>query len=228
MNNFIKDGNWFEKKYKVKSDSRYPTFKKALDLFLENKGKIICETGTTRLPDDWGAGMSTVMFADFLAREVKEGYLSTVDISETNINTCKEITKQWEDIIEYAVQDSIKFLTDFPFKIDLLYLDSLDYPYGEMLNDYGGREDLQKAIELLSQILEETIIAKYSALIVPSQEHQLKEYMAAKFKLSDNAVVLLDDNGFPGGGKCRLTKKQLLEDGWVLVKEGQQALFKRP
>lgn len=224
---FTQENNWFEKKYKVKSDSRYPTFKKALDLFLERDGKIIVECGTTRLPEDWGAGMSTVMFADFLFREVEEGYLSTVDISEDNINTCKEITKEWQNIIEYAVQDSIKFLEEFPFKVDLLYLDSLDYPYGEMLNDYGGREDINKAIEALSRVPDDVIEKKYSSLVRPAQTHQLKEYLAIQHKLSDIALVLLDDNNFPGGGKCKLTKKQLLEDGWKLVLEGQQSLWTR-
>lgn len=227
MNDFLVVNSWFDKKYKILSDGRYTTFKIALNLFLQRGGKIIVETGTTRLQDDWGAGMSTVLFADFLKKEIEGGYLSTVDISEQNIETCREITKEWEEIIEYAAQDSLGFLKDFPFDIDLLYLDSVDYPYGEMLNDYGGQEDINKAIEKLARVPKEKVVEKYTDLIRPSQEHQLKEYLTVKFKLSSKALVLLDDNDFPGGGKCKLTKEQLIKDDWELILEGQQSLWQR-
>jgi hypothetical protein len=226
MNNFLFNKNWFEKKYRVKSDSRYLTFKTALNLFLQQKGRTIVETGTTRLPDDWGAGMSTLLFADYLRTENPQGSLITIDIDTNNLNKCKEITAGFYKVIKYVLSDSVEALKKYDGKpIDLLFLDSFDYPYGEMLNDYGGQADLNEAIKKLNEIPEEEIEKKYKDLIEPAQQHQLNEYLAVKDKLSDRAIVLLDDNDFPGGGKCRLTKEQLLKDGWILLIDQQQSLW---
>ncbi len=124
--NFINVNSWFDQKYKDKSSGRYNTFKCALNLFRQSKGKTIVETGTTRMKDDWGAGSSTILFGDYL--KTYGGKLYTVDIEPKNIETCKEITKEFAENIEYVVDDSIHFLQRFKDSIDLLYLDSYDFP----------------------------------------------------------------------------------------------------
>lgn len=42
---------------------------------------------------------------------------------------------------------------------------------------------------------------------------------------SPRAVVLLDDNHMPGGGKTRLSKMFLRSKGWLCVLDWQQSLW---
>lgn len=126
MKDFLFIDSWFEQKYKVKSDGRYLTFKTALNLLLQNNGKNILETGTTRQVDDYGAGYSTVIFGDFV--EHYGGHIWTVDIEPRNMDVCRIVTMPYQANISYIVDDSHNFLKSFKDKIDLLYLDSYDYP----------------------------------------------------------------------------------------------------
>lgn len=98
--------------------------------------------------------------------------------------------------VNYHCMDSVKFLKDFEDRIHFLYLDSMDYPL-------GGTDE---------QILE-------------SQEHQLKELKACFEKLTQKSVILLDDNDLPRGGKTRLTKEFLKENGWHNIIDNQQSLW---
>jgi hypothetical protein len=104
---------------------KYPTFKAALNLFLQNNGQIIVETGTQRLKDDPG-GSSTTLFGAFCKKYGTK--LFTVDVDPANMKVSKDCTKAFKDFISYVLMDSVKFLKEFPQKIDLLYLDSLDCP----------------------------------------------------------------------------------------------------
>ena len=58
-----------------------------------------------------------------------------------------------------------------------------------------------------------------------SQEHQLNEIEAAYPKLTQNSIILLDDNDFPNGGKTKLTKEYLLKNNWQCVLDHQQSLW---
>src|SRR5262249_8735059 len=60
-----------------------------------------------------------------------------------------------------------------------------------------------------------------------SQVHQLKEIGAAIDKLSPGAVVLLDDNDFPSGGKTKLSKQFLSDQGWFCLLDWVQSLWIR-
>tara|TARA_B100001971_G_C17773107_1_gene325933 strand:+ start:93 stop:491 length:399 start_codon:yes stop_codon:yes gene_type:complete len=68
--------------------------------------------------------MSTIMFADYVKNF--NVYLHTCDISQKNINSCKKFTKNFSKYISYHVDNNVNFLKLFKFKIDILYLDSLD------------------------------------------------------------------------------------------------------
>ena len=59
------------------------------------------------------------------------------------------------------------------------------------------------------------------------QAHQLKEIEAGFDKLTPGAVVLLDDNGLPFGGKTKLSKQFLSERGWFCLLDWQQSLWIR-
>lgn len=189
---------WFEQFRPLKG--RFETMKKALEIFKEISGGIIVETGTTRMKDDWGAGMSTMVFGAY-CKEFGHGKLWTVDISEKNISISKEVTKDYEEYITYIEADSHLFLKIFPPTIHLLYLDSVDCPIE--VNCDADRKELEFA-----------------------QKHQLKEIQIALPKVSADGVVLLDDNAFEHGGKTALTKAYLKEQGWTEIMSGQQSLWR--
>lgn len=184
------------KQYKTKSDNRYPTFKKAFELLHERDGKNIVETGCVRMIDDWGAGMSTFLFGEYA--RLFGGHVWTVDIEPKNMDVCRAITAPNNEFITYTVDDSLRFLRDFKEPIDLLYLDSMDYPI-----DGNHEVELQ------------------------SQNHQLSEMQIAGWVMTPGGLVLLDDNDFPGGGKTKLTKMFLSSTGWKEIISGQQSLWSK-
>lgn len=197
MDKFIEVHSWFEDKYKVKSDSRYFTFKVAMN-YLKNMKPIlainIVETGTTRLKDDWGGGMSTLLLADFMFTEMgRDSHLWTCDISAEAIKTCQEITSFYNDQITYIVDDSLHFLRNFDQKIDLLYLDSMDYPLD-------------------------------GSSPIPCQEHQLEEVKLGMSHMEYGRLILLDDNDLPKGGKTKLAKEYLSKKAECLY-DFQQSLW---
>jgi len=181
-------------------DGRFETMKKALELLHEREGKVIIETGTTRMKDDWGAGMSTFVFGSYC----KEfgGHITTVDISFQNMSVCREVTKDFTNEITYIISDSLLFLTLFQETIDLLYLDSVDCP-----------------IEILTE--------KDQIDLMFAQNHQLNEAKIALPKVSEKGLILLDDNQFSFGGKTALTKVYLKEQGWKELLGSQQSLWSK-
>lgn len=185
-------------KYKDKLAHRYPTQLKALEMFEKLSGKNMVETGTVRFSEDWGAGMSTFIYGEFAT--LFDKHLYTVDISDENISLSKQVTQQFSEKITYEVRDSISYLTTFKDKINFLYLDSMDCP--------------------------ETASSDFP-LLIQSQKHQKEEYISAENKLSDDAIILLDDCRFENGGKCGMLKPYLIERGWRLVLDEYQSLFTR-
>jgi hypothetical protein len=201
---FIVSRNWFEALYS-KLDFRYKTMKIALNLFLQRGGKTIVETGTLHEDNNWGAGMSTLIFGH--VAHMFGAHVYSVDIKQAFIDGARKITDKYNDSITYTCQDSLVYLSNFPGKIDLLYLDSYDYP----MFPHEGDPKL-------------------------AQEHQFKEYLAAKNKLTKDSIVLLDDNEIRlgdkestlvVGAKTGLLKWAMLEDGWVMIDDAQQTLFQR-
>lgn len=59
----------------------------------------------------------------------------------------------------------------------------------------------------------------------PSQEHHLKEIIAAYPKLTPNSIILIDDCGLPHGGKGKLVIEYLRNLGWEIVAQGYQVLL---
>jgi len=120
--------DWLYQRYSYLEFVRSPkyfTFKAALNLFLQNYGQIIVETGTQRVKDDPG-GSSTTLFGAFCKRYGKK--LFTVDNNPLHMKISIDCTREFKDYITYVLKDSVKFLSEFNQKIDLLYLDSLDCP----------------------------------------------------------------------------------------------------
>lgn len=221
--------DWFSKKYQKKQDGRYPTFKAALNLMLQRGGTNVLETGCARMFGDFGAGLSSLLFCEVVKRY--GGHLISVDIDPRNIKTCSEITAEFKDVITLVCSDSVAFLknpsafnVEIP-KIDLLYLDSWDYPYGDILNYYGGRVDINKAIEAANNASYEEVYSLFKGIIDPCQDHCVNEFMAAQQYLHDDTVVLVDDSNFPGRGKGGKLNDWLIENGYELILDFQQSLW---
>lgn len=63
----------------------------------------------------------------------------------------------------------------------------------------------------------------------PSQEHHLKEIIAAYPHLHAKTIVMIDDCGLPYGGKGTLAIQYLLEHGWkIALSEYQVILIQEP
>ena len=97
----------------------------------------------------------------------------------------------------------------------------------EILEPYGGPENLKVAFKDLDSMTETEVLAKYPGLFDKSQEHCLKELQAAEPCLSKHSIILIDDNTLPGGGKGRLARQYLLDKGWVIVFDYHQSLWIR-
>lgn len=194
--------DWFAKKYERRLGARFATFERALELLLDRTGasRTIVETGCVRERNDFSAGYSSVLFGEFL--EHHGGHLHSVDISERNVAICRKLMRRYARLATCYVADSIAFLRGWPAlsantPIDLLYLDSLDYPvYNEMPREL-------------------------------SQQHCLGELEAALPSLSPRAIVLIDDADLPGGGKPLLARKRLEELGWHCELDAYQTLWVR-
>lgn len=225
-------GNWFFDKYYVNgTNSRFWTFQLALNIISQHeRDPIIVETGCQRQENDLGAGMSTSIFAEYIARH--GGELHVVDNDIRNLTIAEKCIGKWASknanrIFTYH-DDSVTFLEGYLGEIDLLYLDSWDYPYGEMLDTFGGREDIESAIEQLNKLSEREVLSTFDNLITPSQQHCLREFKAVEDNnIFDTTVILIDDNMLPGGGKPGLLKPYLEERGWKCLFDLQQTLWVR-
>lgn len=214
-----------DKMFRHKSTIRWSTFRTAFNLFLQRDLQTIVETGCARIKDDWGGGQSTLMFGE-LCTHVEGAHLFTVDIDPGNMQRCREITAPYKDLITYNVEDSVQYLKQFNQPVDFLYLDSHDYPDGEIINLYGSMVKYAEIMShLLNDVTEEEIVKRHRALLDPCQKHCLTELEVAWSRLHDNSIILLDDNTLPGGGKSRLAKEKLLDEKWVCLLDDQQSLW---
>lgn len=193
----------------------------AIGAVTKNRPEIV-ETGCAYNPGDWsGAGLSTIVFAAHA--EASGGRLTSVDIDPEHIAAAASMVNS---PIMLVCDDSVRYLAERSEPIDLLYLDSLDYPYGELLDLYGGKEDLPEAIRTLGR-LGHQVEERHYDIIGPSQEHCAREITAALPLLGPGSVVLIDDAGLPGGGKARLAKRVLHDAGWTNRLDGYQSLWVR-
>ncbi|MBD1141163.1 class I SAM-dependent methyltransferase [Pelagibacterales bacterium SAG-MED39] len=118
--------------YKNPKNFRFQSFEFALLEAKKRNLKIFVETGVARGKSkflffskiNWKDGMSTLIFSDYVKHV--NGSLTTCDIDQKNINNAKKFTKKNKEFVNYVVNDSIKFLSEFNKMIDFLYLDSLD------------------------------------------------------------------------------------------------------
>lgn len=204
---------------------RWPTMKMAINLFLQRGGGLIVETGCQREPNDWGSGASTTLFEKVL-RKYDAGDLVSVDNNLEHLQRAEGFVKHSSYTTFYEF-DSVEFFTKWSRPINLLYLDSFDYPIREMLKPYGGEDNKETAYAALESLNEQEIIERHGDLLAPSQEHCLKEIQTAMPWLNEKSIILIDDNTLPGGGKGRLARQYLLDEGWLILLDYHQSLWIR-
>ena len=199
MNDFLVWNDWWSRKYRdqVKEGTRYFSFKTALNILSQRGLRNIVETGTIRAENDAaGGGNSTLVFGDYA--QVYGNKFWTVDILPEAIELSKKITEGFNKNTTFVIDDSIHFLETFNDDIGLLYLDSMDCPEND---------------------------APDSPNLIASQTHQLNELKTAWGLLSNTSIVLLDDNNFSNGGKCKLSIEFLIEKGWTCLINDKQSLW---
>lgn len=190
--NIFSEQTWFKEEFEHKLGQRYITQKIALTLVNQLfTNPLIVETGTIRLENDWGAGMSTYVFGKYVRNH--GGKIITIDLSSKNMEVCKRVTKEYNDTIEYIVDDSLHYLSTIAEKINFLYLDSMDCP------------------------------VEGDATI--PQLHNLNEFLICENKLSDKAVIMIDDVGFSNGGKAAKTHEYLYDNKYLLIYKNQQSVW---
>jgi hypothetical protein len=202
----VAPADWFSKTYGGRLGMRSVTFHAAIEYLCATTGseRTIVETGCVRERNDYSAGYSTVVFAELAERY--GGRVFTVDLNARNMALCRRVTKRWAKLVSYNVGDSIAYLRTWPEgegagrTIDLLYLDSWDYPI-------APGEDADREA---------------------SQRHCLGELEAALPYLGPQSVVLIDDGDLPGGGKPRLAKQRLAALGWECMVDAYQTLWRPP
>lgn len=224
MSTYLRYDSPLDSAYAKSGPLRWPTFKAALSLAAAAAAQQsvelqIVETGCTREPDDWGGGMSTVIFGNYCRRY--GGRLTTIDNEPKHLAICRERTAWFGDRITYVEDDSRSALMHIK-DCHLLYLDSFDYPYGDLLDCYGGKDDIESAKGILRALPESEVVRRHGEIIRPSQEHCLAELQALTHY---PPVILIDDNDLPGGGKPRLAKPWLEAHGYMCVLDLYQTLW---
>ena len=135
---------------------------------LLNKPINILETGCGHSPTTKTSASMTYIFAKII-KNLKGGSLLTVDLNKDHLNKCKEITKDFSDIIDYRLGDSVEVLRnlneDFIKSLDLIILDSYDL---------------------------------YLFNPNPSGIHHLQELLALYNRINKNCLIAIDDNFLPG------------------------------
>lgn len=171
MNNFNFD-TFIEpyKKFLLESGvTRLNYYEYALNkLYSLKKSITVIETGTMWNPLENNQGAFTLVFADFI-KNYTGGKLITIDISYDHMENCKNFTKQFKDVIEYVVSDSVLYLKsledDFIRNVDLIFFDSYD-------------------LNLVDPL--------------PSEIHHFRELLAVYDRISDSVLLAVDDNLMPG------------------------------
>lgn len=223
-----KNNNWYHNTfYYGGANFRYHTFNLALNLLNQkHENPIILETGCQRLVEDIGAGMSTVLFAEYVFRY--GGTVDSVDISANSLKEAEIAIRKFTDRnvnVTLHQGDSVDFLQNYTKTPDLVYLDSYDYPIGHMINKYGSHEKYEETEAILWEQDPDKLIKDFGQFILPCQEHAVNEYLAIKDKMTEDTILIVDDNLFPGGGKARLVKETLLEDQWICLLDFQQSVW---
>ncbi len=148
---------WFGANYYGRLAARAASMCQACLIAASRGARTIVETGTTRAVDHWsGDGQSTVVFGSYCQKF--GGRLWTVDISEQAMAASRKASFAFRDFIDYRVEDSIGFLQNFDRPIDLLYLDSYDFPTDGSDHNPSQEHSLKEAQAALPRLHNQSVI----------------------------------------------------------------------
>ena len=174
----------FLNKYNNIKNIRFDSFYNSLLIADSRNLKTFVETGTSRGKKkfffinkfNWKDGMSTIIFAEYV--KYKNGKLFSCDLSKKNISNAIKFTKSFKTNINFVVSDSVLFLKKINFKIDFLYLDSLD-----------GHDKESASLHQLKEI--ETSIGKlHKNSLVLLDDKKSKGNLSLKFLLDNKFKIL--------------------------------------
>ena len=178
---------------------RRDTLRASMQLLEAREARTLVETGTARLglAKTKGDGASTIVFG--LWAKQHGAHLHSVDVDPNAIAEARKAVADQglSEMVTFATEDSVAFLSAFSKPVDFLYLDSYDYDPAD--------QAIQEA----------------------SQHHHLKDFRAIESQLHANSVVLIDDCDQPGGGKGKLVIEHMLATGWQIVMDSYQVLLAR-
>jgi hypothetical protein len=197
----------------------------ALGWMLQHQGKFIVETGCQRGVDDWGAGCSTQVFQDVVNHY--DGELLSIDNNLEHLGRVRRIIGA-DPRVKLWHEDSAVGLAQVNRPIDLLYLDSWDYPIFEVTDLYGGRGNYNEAVKIVNAMTEDEFHSMYGYIVAGCQEHCLRELQAALPFIHKNTMILIDDCRLAGGGKGRVARNWMYSQRWRLVLDDYQSLWLPP
>ena len=181
-------------KYQNKKNYRFDLFNLSLQIAKKRNFKIFVETGVSR-------GKKFLYF--FSRKNWKDG-MSTMMFSEyssiynAHLYTC--------DISMQNIKSAQRFCRKFKKNVTFICEDSLNF-----LQNFNKKIDFLY-LDSLDGYLEE------------ANEHQLKEIQIAKEKLSNNALILLDDKNT----KSKLSMRFLSESGFKIIQDTEnQVLYSK-
>jgi predicted O-methyltransferase YrrM len=177
------------------TNCRYDTMRYALQLMDERKVRTIVETGTARGGIDWCREDGCSTI--IWAEWVKNNHamLYSVDIDPAAIKTAKR-----ELIHSQGIQNNVILTCSDSISFLRFFGKQIDFLYLDSF-DYDFTNPL------------------------PSQEHHLKEIIAAYPWLTRQSIVMIDDCDLPGGGKGTLAISYLLNKGWKIAMQGYQVIM---
>jgi len=167
-----------------------PSLKETARLFNQINGQTIVEIGSGihgRL-----AGSSVLTWA----KRTQAKRIIAVDLDEKQIREVKEATQQYSNV-EAVVAEGIRYLTDFPATIDLLYLDFWVPDAEGALPGTGRAEAYRNA------------------------------FAAARDKLNSTSLILIDDTDHIHPWKHTLIVPDARKEGFVVRFVGRQTLLTR-
>ena len=174
----------FLNKYNNIKNIRFDSFYNSLLIADSRNLKTFVETGTSSGKTkfffinkfNWKDGMSTIIFAEYV--KYKNGKLFSCDLSKKNISNAKQFTKSFNTNINFVVSDSVLFLKKINFKIDFLYLDSLD-----------GHDKDSASLHQLHEI-ESAISKLHKNSLVLLDDKKSKENLSLKFLIKNKFKIL--------------------------------------
>lgn len=176
---------------------RQVTLLRTLELLKERNAKTLVETGIARkgIQQTRADGASTIVFGTWANRNNAHLYSVDIDPVATDLAVKAAVEQGIEDSITATTSDSVAYLQSFDQQVDFLYLDSYDFPKGDL---EGQRL---------------------------SQEHHLKEFKAIESRLHDQTIILIDDCKLPNGGKGKTVVEYMLSRGWQFELKKYQYLM---